>query len=783
MQFQASPAARRALRLCSVLSFLLTLTSVASPVRAQELASAIPAGHSARLWSETLQEQRRVFIQLPEGYHTSGRAYPVVYLLEYRQKLQELRVTGPRPPVAPVRNVVDDYFGTKLVDPYRWMESLDGETLDWMKAQGRHTRAVFDSMPARDTYAERVDAFTGAFATLKSYRSRGGRSFYLLRGPGADGFDLYVREAGGETRTLIDIAALTAAHNGIPASIDYFEPSPDGSRVGVGVSLGGSEDAELTVYDVATGTAIAQPLARAAWISWSSDGQRVFVTRFARRKPGIDRYLNSTAEVWDLRGEPVPLIDAALKRGPPIQPQQFPHIMSPRGAGHAALIVVNGVQNEKEIWVASQAEAAGMQARWRCLTRLADQVTQMEMIGDRIFLLSHRNAPTFQVLSVKGDQPLSQAKVVLAARPDRVIESISAAADALYVVSRAGAYSHLIRIPAGGGAAEEIALPFEGDLSEVSADASEPGAVVTLESWVRPPMQLRFDPAKKALIDLKLSVRPQFDPAAFVVTNLHATARDGARVPLTLVRPRTSQVAQPLILYGYGAYGISTLARFRAFDVPFMEEGAAIALCHVRGGGELGEAWHVAGKGAQKPNTWRDLIACGEDLITRGVTTRQLLFIRGGSAGGITVGRAMEVRPDLFAGVIANVPSANQLRAGTASGGASSIPEFGSVADGEGFKNLLAMDSYYNVQDGVQYPPILITTGLNDPRVPPWMPAKFAARLQASGTRAPVLLRIDEQAGHGAASTRSQSVALSADVAAFVFWHAGRQGWKPGPLP
>jgi len=199
----------------------------------------------------------------------------------------------------------------------------------------------------------------------------------------------------------------------------------------------------------------------------------------------------------------------------------------------------------------------------------------------------------------------------------------------------------------------------------------------------------------------------------------------------------------------------------------------------VRGGGELGDAWRLGGKDASKPNTWRDLIACAEDLIARKITTKDKLFIIGGSAGGITMGRAMTERPDLFAGVIDQVPAANTLRAEFSPNGPPNIPEFGTVTNEIGFKNLLEMDSVQHVKDGTRYPAVLITTGLNDPRVAPWEPAKFAARLEASGTPNPVLLRIDEEAGHGIGSTKTQRDDEFADIAAFIFWRADRPGWRP----
>jgi prolyl oligopeptidase len=199
----------------------------------------------------------------------------------------------------------------------------------------------------------------------------------------------------------------------------------------------------------------------------------------------------------------------------------------------------------------------------------------------------------------------------------------------------------------------------------------------------------------------------------------------------------------------------------------------------VRGGGELGDAWRLAGKDANKHNTWQDEIACGEYLIARGVTTKGQLVIMGGSAGGITMGRAMEERPDLFAAVLDAVPSANPIRMEFTPNGPDNIPEFGTITKEDGFKNLWETDSVQHVQPGVAYPAVMISTGLNDPRVAPWVPAKFAAALLAVNPPNPVLLRIDAQAGHGIGSTRGQTDALAADWIAFVKWRAGDPAWKP----
>jgi prolyl oligopeptidase len=691
------------------------------------------------------------------------------------------------PPVAPVRPVTDTLYGTPIVDPYRWMESLDSEAIGYIRAQGAYTRSILDAIRPRAALLTRISDFGAGFGFVESYEAYGGRGFYLLRAPGSDNYDLMVRDAKG-TRKIVDVAALRAAHGGEPYAINYFQASPDGAKVAVGISAGGSEDASLFVYDASSGAVIAGPVDRAQFGSpfFSPDGRTVFFTRLAKLKPGdapTEKYRNSTTAVWDMHAEPVDLIGAALGHGPRLTPDEIPVVVVVPGASHAIFLNVNGVQNEQELWIAPVAVAARAATQWQKLVARSDSVTQFDMRGSEIFLLSHQNAATFKVLALRVGQPLSAARTIVAARPDRVVESIHAASDALYVIVREGVYSRLLRIPAsgGGGAAEDVALPFKGYVSAVFSDERRPGLTITVESWVVPPTQYTYDPATKRVTPLSLGVQPAYDPAAFEVRDLSATAHDGVQVPLTLIAPRGLIAAGPqiVLMNAYGSYGISQLPTFSTHSIPFMREGAETAVCHVRGGGELGEAWRLGGKDANKPNTWRDLIACGEDLIARGITTKEKLFIYGGSAGGITMGRALTERPDLFAGVIDLVPAANTLRSEFTPNGPPNIPEFGTVKTEAGFRNLLEMDSYQAIKDGTQYPPVLVATGLNDPRVSPWEPAKFTARLQASGTVAPVLLRVDDAAGHGIGSTKTQSDALYADMVSFVFWRAGRADWRP----
>ena len=322
--------------------------------------------------------------------------------------------------------------------------------------------------------------------------------------------------------------------------------------------------------------------------------------------------------------------------------------------------------------------------------------------------------------------------------------------------------------------------PFDGALSLVIADPREDGAFVALVSWVRPTEIVQIGATGSK--DTGWTNKPNIDVSTFTSERVFATAKDGVRVPVSIVyrkgTPRDGTA--PTMVDAYGAYAISSDPYFAPRAIAWMEQGGVWATAHVRGGGEYGREWHEAGRLLTKPNTWRDLIAACEYLIAERWTSAGKLSIRGGSAGGITVGRAMTERPDLFSAVFSQVGVSNALRAEFSQNGPPNIPEFGTVKEANGFKALYEMDALVHVKDGVKYPAAVLTTGLTDPRVNPWNATKMAARLQAASTSGrPVLLRVDYQAGHGIGSTRAQRDAETADVYAFALWQAGVPGFQP----
>lgn len=688
-----------------------------------------------------------------------------------------------KPPQAPVKPATETIFGQTITDNYRYMEALDPSTIAWMKSQGAYTRSVLDAIAPRAALEAEVSKFTGSFGLITGFVTYGGRDFYEERAPGSDNFDLLVKDARG-TRKIVDVAALRTANGGKPFAINYFLASPDGGKVAVGISEGGSEEAVLTVYDAASGAKIAGPVDRAQFgaTAWSDDSKTLYFIRLkelAKGEAEIDKYKNATADAWDLKSEPVPVLGASVGHGPAMKPEEFPAININPGTPLAAAISINGVQNELAMWLAPVGKIQDPKTVWMPFVTRDDGVTSADSRGAELFLLSHKDAPTFKVLALKAGQPLSSATVLVPAEPDRVIENIHAASDALYVMARRGAYSQLLRIPTGTTAIEEVKLPFEGHIGEMFADPRAPGVTILLSSWVVAPSEYTYDPAKKGFSELAIGTHGDIDASRYVVRDLEAKAHDGVMVPLSLVESKDAKGPQITLIEAYGSYGISELADFSTRRAAAMRAGIAYGICHVRGGGELGEAWRLGGKDANKHNTWQDIIACGEDAVARGIAAKDKLFIIGGSAGGITMGRALTERPDLFAGVLDLVPAGNTLRAEFSPNGPPNIPEFGTITNEQGFKNLYDMDTIQHVKKGVQYPAVMVTTGLNDPRVSPWEPAKVAAALQASGSKKPVLLRIDEQAGHGIGSTKTQTDKLTSDWIAFIFWRAGKAGWAP----
>jgi prolyl oligopeptidase len=698
-----------------------------------------------------------------------------------------------RPPVAPVRNVTDTYFGVSVDDPYRYMEDMKNpEVAEWMKTQADYTKAVLAKIPQRDEILKEVMTFGDAApARITSVQLTGDHVYYLKRKADENIGKLYVREgSNGKERLLVDpdkLAAPEGKHN----AVDYFAASPDNKHLAYGISVGGSEESVLHVLEVASGKETGDVIDRANFgsPSWLADGRLLYnrLQKLGPNSPATDKYVNSRAYVHVLGTNPdddAPLLGAGLAPSIAVDPPEIPIVANPIGSKYAIGLVINGVQNEFKLYVAPVASLAGDKTPWVKVVDTLEDVTAFDVMDDRLYLLTHKNASRFKVLSVSLSKPdLATARDVVPAS-EAVVTGIAAAKDALYVRRMNGGVSDFLKVGYAAGAKPAlIKLPFPGDVDGLTTDPRRPGAVFNLGGWTRFGGYFAYDPKSGKVVDTGLQPQGKYDnPSNLTSTEVKVKAKDGTLVPLSIVHKKGLKLdgSNPTILYGYGAYGISQTPFYRPTFLPWFNRGGILAVAHVRGGGEYGEDWHKAGYKLTKPNTWNDAIACGEWLAAHKYTSPAKMAIMGGSAGGIFVGRAITERPELFGAAVDEVPVSDSIRMEFSSNGVPNIPEFGTVKDEDGFKGLLAMSSYHHVKDGTKYPAVLLTTGINDPRVDAWEAGKMAARLQAASTSGkPILLRIDFDAGHGFGSTKKSQYEERADTLAFLFWQFGVAGFQP----
>ncbi len=694
-------------------------------------------------------------------------------------------VSVPAPPVGRIEPVTETFFGQSVTDPYRWMETpTDPDWAPYMRGNADHARTTLDAIPGREAMLDRIAALTGTNATAGAPIPAGGKLFYQKRAAGKDTAALFVR-TGDQDRALVDPDALKS--EGTHVSLDWWAPSPDGSHVVYGLSPSGSEASILHIMRVEDGEILPERITftQFASPSWLADGSGFFFNRLSGAPAGTVGFFSDSA-VWLHRLNTAPEADVkvfarGLYADVPADPTDIPIVVADASSEYLVAAMFGGVRRENPYWTARVDDLLAGRPAWKSIGGVEDELIIPAFKGDDLYLLTTKDAENGKILKTRMSAPdLATAEVVVA-NGDRVIESITHAADALYVSTTDGGYQDLSKVGADGRMTP-IALPFEGSILEMTASPSEPGCHLRLTSWLEPVGVWRVN-ADGSVANTGLSPRPAIDTSPYEAVRDFATARDGTRVPVSIIARKglARDGSAPALVRAYGAYQIVSSPGFSTAGIAFLEQGGVLVTAHVRGGGEYGKRWWRAGRKLTKPNTWRDLIDACEHLIREGWTHSDRLAINGGSAGGITVGRALTERPDLFAAVIPQVGCLNALRIEFSQNGPPNIEEFGTVTTEEGFRGLYEMDAMHHVVDGTNYPAVMMTHGMTDPRVEPWNSGKMAARLRAaaSADSGPILLRVDYQAGHGIGSTRSQGDELAADVYSFVLWQTGKAGFQP----
>ena len=688
-------------------------------------------------------------------------------------------------PVARVEVVRDTYFGTTIEDPYRWMEDWKSEEMaSWIKEQAAYSRAYLDALPERETLLARIKELDNASTSFFSFSIAGGNVFYYRRDPGEKLARLMVRFAvNGEEKTLFDPNTLEGA---VHTAVDWYFPSRDGNHVAYGLSQGGSENSTLYVLEVESGKTLDLAISRThlTTVNWLEDHRSFLYHRFPQRAPDApltDHYRDGCTYLHRLGDDPDkdPVVfGRGINPRVEIARDDTPLVFTRATSEWMIGEIRHGDRNELTLYAAPRSALADpADCPWTKIADLEDEVTGYAWIGDTIYFTTHKDAERYKVIATSLKKPDIAHAPIVVPESQAVIEEIRIAGDYLLTRDLDGGIGRIRRIPLSGGEPEQLPLPFEGTIIDLTNEAANLEVLLYLSSWLVSPRLYRCDANRGSITDTSWIPPSPIDVSKLEVREVFAPAQDGVQIPLSIIHAKGLKLDgnNPTLLMGYGSYGISIKAFFDPSMLAWYERGGVFAVAHMRGGGEYGEGWHKAGKMLNKHTTIDDFIACGEYLVKQGFTRPECLAGEGGSAGGIPTGGALVRRPDLWAVMLMFVPVTNGLRFELTENGPPNVQEFGSVTTEDGFKGLSITDSYARVKDGTHYPAVLLTGGFNDPRVVVWQPAKMAARLQAAtASGKPVLLRVDFQAGHGMGSTRQQVYEERADAFAFVLQQCGK---------
>jgi len=712
---------------------------------------------------------------------------------------KETQIELPAAPETPVRMVSDTLYGQVIQDPYRYLEDLKSEDVSkWYKEHAERSRFVLDAITGRkDVIAKMYD-----FDKRKSVRSfnlqiaESNRHFYLKQTPEDETGKLFYRDSFDGQETLLFDPETYDLSSKLKYVISGYYPSPDGKKAALEIAPNGSESSILIIISDVNAKTFATEKIDRCWFascSWLPDGNSFYYNRLQSSDVhNPDREKNSKTYLHKIGQDASKDVEVFSKAKNPeldIKEEEFPVLFYDRDTEYLFGYAFS-VDNRQKIWYAPASEMKKSKPALKKLFGPEDEVYNFFTTDKELFVYTPKGAPRFKILRMPLSNPdLSKATVAVPEFADRSITGMTVNNESLYfTTTKNGVTAGLYRMPLATGKIEEVELPIvAGSIGVSSRGVRFPDIWVNMSGWTQDNKRYRFNPETKEFkVEMLSSVAEYPEYANLVVEEVMVKSHDGIEVPLSLVynKDLKKDGSSPVFLMGYGAYGISINPFFSPNMLLWTDKGGIFAVAHIRGGGELGDEWYKSGKKTTKPNTWKDLIACAEYLVSNQYTSPKKIAINGGSAGGILIGRAMTERPDLFAVAIPDVGCLNPLRAEESPNGPVNVPEFGTVKDSTECMALIEMDSYLHVKDGTEYPATLVTAGMNDPRVIAWQPGKFAARLSAATSSGkPVLFLADFEAGHGIGDTKSKQFESLADVYSFALWQLGHPDFQISELP
>lgn len=669
------------------------------------------------------------------------------------------------------KTVTDEYHGFPVEDPYRWLEdSKDPAVRAWTEVQNRLTREFLDAIPQRPAlYEQFKKLYSEASPEYSSLQVRPGCLFAIKKQPPLQQ-PLLVRLASADDlaseKVVLDPNQLDPSGG---TAIDFYVASLDGKRAAISISKGGSERGDLYVYEVETSRPLSDVVRRVqiptggGSFAWTEQGDGLYYTRYPRLDECPAEDLDFYQQIY-LHKIGQPESEDTYVIG-----EDFPKIaeclMATTSDGRYLLLMVkNGDGGEVAHYVRDP------EGNWTQVTRFEDEAKQAELGPDNyLYLLSRQGAPLGKILRIPLENPKLDAAQVVVPEGSLTIQLFAPTQDYVYVTELDGGPSRLRVVDHQGKHVAEV--PIE-PVSGVWDLKHEAGNTVLFfgSSFLHPDHWSRYDPARGEVRRTALVTTSPADFSDCEVLREFATSRDGTRVPINIIRRKGTKLddTNPVLLYGYGGYGISLSPYFWPRLRVWLDLGGVAVIANLRGGGEYGEAWHKAGNLTRKQNVFDDFIACAEYLVATKYTAPQRLCIEGGSNGGLLMGAALTQRPDLFRAVVSHVGIYDMLRVELDSNGAFNVTEFGTVTNPQHFEALYDYSPYHRVKEGTNYPATLFMAGENDGRVLAYHSRKMAALLQsASASDQPILLRTNS-AGHGFGTALDEQIAEDADAFAFL---------------
>jgi len=667
--------------------------------------------------------------------------------------------------------VVDDYFGTQVADPYRWLENdTSVETSAWVEAERKVTADYLSHIPFRGAIKDRLTQVMN-YERYSAPGKRFGRYIYSKNDGLQNQSVIYLQYPGQEPEVLLDPNKLSDDGT---VSFGGGSQSNDGKYYAYLIQRSGSDWVEIYVMDIATRELLPDHIewAKFTGASWYKDG--FFYAAYDKPVEGKEfSNVNENHKIYYHKLGTSQDEDQLFYENPE-QPRYF-HQVDLTEDEHYMFLFESGQGAGSTLWIRDMQDPKGQ------FVQIASDMdyyyVPLDVINDNLYIITNYDAPKGRVVCMSARAPQMENWKDLIPENDNVLVSAQMAAGKMIVTYDKDAANHAYVYDLEGKQLQEIALPTYGGVG-FSSRYDEPEVYYAFTSFVYPTTIFKYD------IDANTSEvfrAPQvdFNPADFVTEQVFVTSKDGTKVPmfLTYRKDLKKDGKNPTLLYGYGGFNITLNPGFSTSRLPFLENGGIYAQMNLRGGNEYGEEWHLAGTKLQKQNVFDDCIACAEYLISNNYTSADYLALNGGSNGGLLVGAVINQRPDLFRVAVPQVGVMDMLRYHLFTIGWNWASDYGTSEDDEAmFKALYAYSPLHTIQSGenVHYPAIMVTTADHDDRVVPAHSFKYAAALQAAQTGSePKIIRIDSKAGHGGGKPVAKVLEEQADIYSFILYNMG----------